>query len=127
MAIDNISLMIYFDVMTDGEKPVGWLHGEIKTPPFSSEARIEAGTLLGRLQQGENLGLPHSRPMPSIGPRCHELRIKDEKMEWRIIYRIDPDAILVVEVFSKKTRTTPQAVIKTCQKRLRQYEAIVGD
>jgi len=65
--------------------------------------------------------------MPSIGPRCHELRIKDEKMEWRIIYRIDPDAILVVEVFSKKTRTTPQAVIKTCRRRLRQYDAIVGD
>ena len=119
--------MIYFGVMTDEEKPVGWLHGEIKTPPFSSEARIEAGTLLGRLQQGENIGLPHSRPMPSIGPRCHELRIKDEKMEWRIIYRIDPDAILVVEVFSKKTRTTPQAVIETCRKRLRQYDAIVGD
>jgi len=127
MAIDDISRMIYCDVMTDEEKPVGWLHGEIKTPPFSSEARIEAGTLLGRLQQGENLGLPHSRPMPSIGPRCHELRIKDEKMEWRIIYRIDPDAILVVEVFSKKTRTTPQAVIKTCRRRLRQYDAIVGD
>ncbi len=127
MALDYISRMIYFGVMTDEEKPVGWLHGEIKTPPFSSEARIEAGTLLGRLQQGENIGLPHSRPMPSIGPRCHELRIKDEKMEWRIIYRIDPDAILVVEVFSKKTRTTPQAVIKTCRKRLRQYDAIVGD
>jgi phage-related protein len=127
MALDYISRMIYFGVMTDEEKPVGWLHGEIKTPPFSSEARIEAGTLLGRLQQGENIGLPHSRPMPSIGPRCHELRIKDEKMEWRIIYRIDPDAILVVEVVSKKTRTTPQAVIKTCRKRLRQYDAIVGD
>ena len=113
--------------MTDREKPVGWLHGEIKTPPFSSEARIEAGTLLGRLQQGENLGLPHSRPMPSIGPRCHELRIKDKKMEWRIVYRIDPDAILVLEVFGKKTRATPQAVIKTCRKRLRQYDAIAGD
>ncbi len=127
MRLDDISYMIYSVSMTDEEKPVGWLHGEIKTPPFSSEARIEAGTLLGRLQQGENLGLPHSRPMPSVGPRCHELRIRDEKMEWRIIYRIDPDAILVVEVFGKKTRTTPRAVIKTCQRRLRQYDAIAGD
>jgi phage-related protein len=125
--LDDISRLIYFDTMTEEEKPVAWLHGEIKTPPFSSEARIEAGTLLGRLQQGENLGLPHSRPMTSIGPRCHELRIKDEQMEWRIVYRIDPDAILVVEVFGKKTRATPQAVIKTCRRRLRQYDAIAGD
>jgi len=47
--------------MPAGEKPLVWLHGQIKTPPFSEEARIEAGYLLGRLQQGESLGLPHSR------------------------------------------------------------------
>src|SRR5213593_4748358 len=41
--------------MAPGEKPLVWLHGQIKTPPFSREARIEAGYLLGRLQQGENL------------------------------------------------------------------------
>src|SRR3990172_3729356 len=96
--------------MTDEEKPIGWLHGEIKTPPFSAEARVEAGALLGRLQQGESLGLPHSRPMPDIGPHCHELRVKDERAEWRIVYRIDPDAVLVLEVFSKKTRATPRQV-----------------
>jgi hypothetical protein len=58
-------------------KPLVWLYGEIKTPPFSKEARVEAGTLLRRLQEGELLGLPHSRPMRSIGQRCHELRIRD--------------------------------------------------
>jgi hypothetical protein len=60
------------------DKPLGWLHGEVKTPPFSQAARIEVGFLLRRLQAGENLGLPHSRPMPSIGQRCHELRINDQ-------------------------------------------------
>src|SRR5947199_9123550 len=64
--------------MAPGEKPLVWLHGQIKTPPFSQEARIEAGYLLGRLQQGENLSLPQSRPMPSIGRRCHELRVPDK-------------------------------------------------
>jgi hypothetical protein len=34
--------------------------------------------LLRRLQKGENIGLPHSRPMLDIGSRCHELRIRDE-------------------------------------------------
>src|SRR5439155_11877189 len=75
--------------MPPGEKPLVWLHGQIKTPPFSQEARIEAGYLLGRLQQGENLRLPHSRPMPSIGRRCHELRVPDKGQDWRIVYRID--------------------------------------
>ena len=65
------------------DKPLAWLHGEIRTPPFSTEARIEAGILLRRLQQGESLGLPHSRPMPSIGRGCHELRVTDRGHEWR--------------------------------------------
>ena len=59
------------------DKPLIWLHGEIKTPPLSVSARIEAGVLLRRLQRGEGLSLPESRPMPTIGPRCHELRIGD--------------------------------------------------
>jgi len=99
------------------------MHGEIKTPPFSSLARIEAGKLLGRIQDGENIGLPHSRPMPSIGNGVHELRINDEDETFRIIYRIDPDAIVVTEVFSKKTQQTPQHVIDVCKARFRRYDA----
>jgi phage-related protein len=82
-------------------KPLVWLRTEIKTPPLSQDARIEAGVLLRRLQRGEFLSLPHSRPMPSIGSHCHELRIVDKDDAWRIIYRIDSDAIVIVEVFSK--------------------------
>ena len=110
--------------MPAGEKPLVWLHGQIKTPPFSEKARIEAGYLLGRLQQGASLGLPHSRPMPSIGRRCHELRITDKDHTWRIVYRTDPDAIVILEVFAKATRETPQSVIDTCKQRLRQYNSL---
>lgn len=78
------------------------LRGEIKTPPMSEAARREAGFLIRRLQQGENLGLPHSRPMPDIGPRCHELRVNDTNKTWRVIYRIDHDAVVVADVFEKK-------------------------
>ena len=80
-------------------KPVVWLHGEIKTPPFSAKARIEAGVLLRRLQRGEALSLPHSRPMPALGVRCHELRIVAAGARWRIVYRADQDAVVVAEVF----------------------------
>ena len=59
------------------DRPLVWLHGEVKTPPFSREARIEAGYLLRWLQRGEKLTLPQSRPMPRVGARCHELRVVD--------------------------------------------------
>lgn len=103
-------------------KPLVWLHGEVKTPPFSQAARVEAGFLLRKLQEGEALSLPHSRPMPSIGPRCHELRINDRNATWRIVYRVDPDAIVILEVFKKTTAKTPVPVIDTCKRRLRMYD-----
>jgi phage-related protein len=106
------------------DKPLVWLHGEIKTPPFSKTARIEAGYLLRRLQIGEKLGLPWSRPMPPIGNRCHELRITDENLNWRIIYRIDADAIIIFDVFQKQTQRTPQNVIERCKKRIQMYDNI---
>jgi phage-related protein len=105
------------------EKPVVWLHGEVKTPPFSAAARLQAGILLGRLQQGESIGMPHSRPMPGIGKRCHELRVNDGNQTWRIVYRTDDDAVVVLEVFSKKSRQTPKHVIEACQSRLQDYDA----
>ncbi len=105
------------------DKPLVWLHGEIKSPPFSSNARIEAGYLLRRLQQGDLLSLPHSRPMPAIGSRCHELRINDENKTWRVIYRIDEDAVILLEVFEKKTQKTPGEIIDICKRRLRLYES----
>ena len=108
--------------MALADKPLVWLEGEIKSPPFSQTARLQAGYLLRKLQQGETLGMPHSRPMPSIGLRCHELRVNDGSATWRIIYRIDPDAIVILEVFSKKSRATPKAVINACKKRLKDYE-----
>ena len=103
------------------EKPPVWLKGDVKTPPFSADARVEAGYLLRRLQQGERLGLPYSRPMPIIGLRCHELRIRDRDHTWRIVYRLDPDAVLILEIFDKKTTTTPKAVIDDCGRRLKLY------
>jgi phage-related protein len=108
------------------DKPLVWLHGEIRTPPLSSAARIETGFLLRKLQMGEPLSLPHSRPMPSIGSRCHELRIEDQDKAWRIAYRIDRDAIVILEVFEKKTQKTPREVIENCKRRIRLYDTSAG-
>ena len=108
------------------ERPLVVLHGEIKTPPFSKAARIEAGTYLRMLQKGMSLSMPISRPMPDIGRRCAELRIVDEHVTWRIVYRVDGDAILIAEVFAKKTQITPKSVIDNCKRRLREYDRITN-
>ena len=108
--------------MADSDKPLVWLHGEVKTPPLSPAARLEAGFLLRKLQQGERLPMPWSRPMPSIGKRCHELRINDDDRTWRIVYRIDDDAIVILEIFQKQTRQTPHPVIEACKRRIRLYD-----
>jgi phage-related protein len=109
--------------MNPTDKPLVWLNGEVKSPPLSKEARIEAGYLLRLLQAGHSLSLPHSRPMPSVGARCHELRINDENATWRVLYRVDSDAVLVLEAFSKKTAKTPKSVVDTCKQRMKQYDA----
>jgi phage-related protein len=106
------------------DKPLRWLVGALSTPSVGGLARIEAGELLRRLQGGEMLAMPRSRPMPGIGRRVHELRVADREttIDWRIVYRIDADAILVVHWFEKRTRTTPGHVVDLCSRRLERYD-----
>src|SRR5882672_1703136 len=108
--------------MAAEDKPLVWLRGEIKTPPFGSDARIEAGFLLRRLQNGESIGLPHSRPMPAIGAGGHELRIVDAKVNWRIMYHIAADAVVILDVVKKQTEATPSSVIAASQRRLKEFQ-----
>lgn len=108
----------------DEPKPIDFLGGEvIRTPPFSDDARRAVGRLLRLLQEGVTIGMPHSRPMPSIGPRCHELRVRDDEHNWRVFYRIDPTSILVFLVFAKTTQATPKRMIDLGKKRLKDHDA----
>jgi phage-related protein len=66
--------------------------------------------------------MPDSRPMPTIGHRCHEIRVSDKDSWWRVIYRTDQDAILIGDVFQKKRSNTPQSVIENCRRRFRKYD-----
>lgn len=88
---------IYLARMSPNDRPLAWLHGE-------------------------SLAMPQSRPMPTIGARRHELRINDAGSNWRLVYRIDSDALVILEVFAKKTGATPKAVISTCRRRLKEYD-----
>jgi phage-related protein len=104
-------------------KTIVWLHGEIKSPPFSMEARIKTGHYLRLLQEGKIVRMPKARPMPSIGQGCLELRINDTNCTWRVICAIDDTNVIVLDIFSKKTRSTPDYVIKKCKKRLNDYRS----
>src|SRR5437660_10040498 len=95
-------------------RPLMILRGEMKTPPMSESARRETGFFLRRVQQGELLALPQSRPMATIGPRCHELRVNDENKTWRIRCRMHGDAIVVVGVVEKKTQKITRQINVNC-------------
>ncbi len=62
--------------------------------------------------------------MTSIGRGCGELRINDDNRTWRIIYMVDDDAVVILEVFSKTTAQTPKAVVDTCKARLKLYRSL---
>lgn len=105
-------------------KEVFWAHekiGDFRRPPFSDAAKEECAVLLRRLQNGEKLEMPQSRPMPSVAAGCHELRVRDAQANWRLIYFLDSDAVLVLHVFAKKTQATPPDAIKLSQARLKKY------
>ena len=109
--------------MSPKDKPLVWLTKTVKTPPFSSEARIKAGYLLRKLQQGEILGPPDAKKLAGLCPRCYELRIKDRGKWYRIIVRIDPDAIVILGWFEKKSNRIPKKVLDACEKRMRDYDS----
>ena len=41
------------------------------------------------------------------------------------MYHIAPDAIVILDVFSKKTVATPKSVIVECRKRLAEFQRVV--
>lgn len=108
-------------------KSLVWLHGEVKSPPFSADARIEAGYLLRLLQEGERLGLPESRPMPGIGTNCHELRVRDVNVTWRIFYGLTSDAVVILGVAEKKTRATSRHLMDVVRRRWKNYLQVVEE
>jgi phage-related protein len=79
--------------------------------------------LLRLLQQGETLSMPHAEALPDLGAHCGALRVRDGEHNWRIMYRVDGDALVILEVYAKKTRKIPQEVMDRCRKRLVGYDS----
>ncbi len=106
-------------------KPIVWLPRETSPPPFSPRARIRVGELLRSLQVGEAVPPPDSRPMPQVGWRCHELRVPDAWHMWRIVYALEPEAVVLLDIFSRATSTTSAVVVERCRWRLALSAAVM--
>lgn len=62
--------------------------------------------------------------MAGVAPGCHELRIPDESANWRIMYFVDAEAIVILNCWAKRSAQTPQRVIENCRRRLKQYLSV---
>ena len=87
---------------------------------FPDLKKKEVGYLLYKLQRCDSLLMPHSKPMPSIGKGCHELRVKGEDGAYRVFYLLKVENhIFIFHAFKKKTQKTPQKDIELGKKNLK--------
>ena len=99
-----------------GRGPVGeFLDG------LSPKARSEVIDLLSLLESGRNLTMPYSRSLGSIFPGLHELRLRDERGEARLMYLVrGKRGIFVVHGFRKRSRKIPLREIEQTLQRLKE-------
>ena len=88
---------------------------------FPEPVRDDLADAVARLEEGQTLSMPLSRPMPSIGRGVRELRLKDRSGIYRVIYAlVAASGVYLLHAFMKKTQATPQHNIEVAKKRLRE-------
>src|SRR4051794_25707770 len=105
-AVDNITITVYPSAVAEQRKRIVWNGHHFTVPPFTEKGQHEAGVLLRHLQEGLSLSPPQAKLLPTIGSNCGELRVRDAGHNWRIVYHIDDDMIVILDVFAK---TSPQS------------------
>ena len=91
----------------------------IKT--FPTEVRKELGKAIFDLQKGHTVGMPLSRPLPSVALGGEELRIRDRAGIYRTFYVTkSARGIGVFHAFVKKTQKTPLQEIELGRTRLKE-------
>jgi phage-related protein len=88
---------------------------------FPKEARNRLGRGLFRLQMGEQISMPNSRPMPAVAGGVSELRVKAADGTYRAFYyTASSRGVLVFHAFVKKTQRTPPLELELARKRLKE-------
>ena len=87
----------------------------------SPTIKREIGEALRDIQKGISLGLPLSRPMPTVASGAHELRIRSTTTALRVFYFVKlANTIVVFHGFQKKTQKTLTQEIAIGQQRLQE-------
>lgn len=90
---------------------------------FPEDVRRELGKAIFDLQKGNRIGMPQSRPMPSVALGVEELRIRDRSGSFRVFYfKKSRAGILVLHAFAKKSQKTPPYEIETARTRLKEMQ-----
>ncbi len=98
-------------------KPLRFLGNSLEQlREFPDDARHDAGYQLEKVQRGEQ---PDDfKPMPSIGRGVEEIRVRDDRGTYRVIYTARLiDAVYVLHAFQKKTRSTAKRDIDIARER----------
>ena len=84
---------------------------------FPVGARNDAGQQIYRVQLG--LEPKDWKPLSVVGPGVREIRIRDERGAYRVVYVASfQDAVYVLHAFQKKTQTTPKRDLDLAARRL---------
>lgn len=107
------------NILQPSTKPVRFLGDSLKRlRAFPEGVRHDVGYQIWRVQLGESAD--DFKPMPTIGPGVEEIRVRDATGAYRVIYTARlADAVYVLHVFQKKTRSTARADIELAARRFR--------
>ena len=113
----NISIIL---PMPPTDKLIVWLCDSPQSPPLSEDARKEAEWLLRQLQHG--ITPTESKKVKNTD--FHRLRFEDDdhSTSWRIYYRVDDDAIVIIDFCVKKTQKITKHVMSRLGNRLKTYD-----
>lgn len=92
------------------------------------EIKKDLGSILTKLQKGENVGEPDTKAMKSVAAGCFEIRLKGIDGIFRVFYILKTEVgILVFHSFKKKTQKTPIKEIETGKIRLSELIKELGN
>lgn len=93
----------------------------IEIKKFTKEVKHELGYLIYRLQKGDILNMPLSKPIPAVGSGVSELRFKGSDGAYRVFYYLkSKEGILIIHCFKKKSQKTPLREIRQGMKNLKE-------
>lgn len=86
----------------------------------SREIREDLQDILEKLELGLPIGLSFLKSLTNIHPQLFEIRLKDQRGQFRVVYYVKKkDALYLLHAFRKKTQKLPEKEKKVILQRLK--------